>query len=289
MISSLTSHRFGRHSILTAAWLALMLNSAAVMASLPPAGLPETGLPEFARAVPDEELEELRGKFVTSDAVSFFGISMLTSWQDQAGITTTAQIALNVDFLKLDDRGKPTSQMLIGWNRAGDPADPDMDVTDTNVGYVPYIVAADVTSVGGLDSTTGVAQANVITGADNRSHNTLQVAIVPGSMIKSIIADKGLKPAQGGSSVSLADGDSIEFRLAQNQVGLVLTGANGIDSSMQAIGATMGQVLQQTVLNSNRNEVMNSLRILVASDHLSAGADTIKLSQALSSMKGNSF
>lgn len=286
MSAPITPIRFRHLVLLTTAWLTLAMEpvSAAAMTSSP--GLPSTGLEGIARTVPDSELEEMRGKFISSDAVSFFGISMLTSWQDESGITTTARLAFNVDFLNQGDDGTPSVQFLIGWTRDGDPA---MDVTDTHEGYAPIILAADIFPVGGLDTTTGAAQANIIAGSDNKAHNVLQVALVPRSALSDMSPGEGLTSANGTTAMNFSDGDSLEFRITQNQIGLVLTGGNGIDSSLQSVGKDMGQALQQTILNTGHNDVMNNLRIVFGTEMLSGATDAVKITEALSSMKGNGF
>lgn len=250
------------------------------------AAFPVMGIEGIAAPVSDSELGEMRGKFISPDAVSFFGISMLTSWEDQSGITTNARLALNVDFLAHDGNGNPVTRFLIGWTRDGDPA---MDITDTHEGYVPILVASDVHAIGGLGTTTGAAQANIIAASDNKARNVLEVALVPRSALKGL-SGEGLTSANGTTGVSFGDGDSLEFRLSPNQVGLVLTGGNGIDSSMQTVGRDMGQALQQTILNSARNDVLNNMRIVFGTQASATGAaDPVRLTEALAAMKGNGF
>ena len=59
---------------------------ACVLAAAPvAAGKPDLSALGGARPVADEELADMRGKFVTPQSVSFFGITMLTSWQDASG------------------------------------------------------------------------------------------------------------------------------------------------------------------------------------------------------------
>ena len=48
----------------------------------------------------------------------------------------------------------------------------------------------------------------------------------------------------------MGDGDQLQFLLENNQIGIVMTGGQGLDSSMQALGGDIGQMLQQTMLNT---------------------------------------
>lgn len=279
--------RFRQHAVSVAIGLMLAVKPVGTCAMDARSGWAPTGLEGMAEPVADSELREMRGKFISAGTVSFFGISMLTSWQDQSGITTNARLALSVDFLVHDSGGKPATQFLIGWSRDGDPA---MDITDMHEGYAPVFLASGVNPTGGLDTTAGAAQANIITASDNKARNVLEVALVPRSALASLSAGPGLTSADGTTDVNFSDGDSLEFRIGENQVGLVLTGGNGIDSSMQSVGRDMGQVLQQTILNSTHNDVLNSLRLVFGTQPSAGGAaEAVRVTEALAAMKGNGF
>lgn len=234
-----------------------------------------------AKAVDDADLGEMRGKFVRPEAVSFFGITMLTSWQDESGVTTLARLVFNVDFLS-PQNGNPVPQLMIAWSREGDPA---MDVAENHEGYAPYLSAEQVLPIGGLGSFNGAAQANIIAGADNRVLNGLQIAIVPSSAVPAM-SSGGLQPASGTTNLAFSDGDQLQFRVADNQVGIVMSGNNGLDSSMQLMGGDIGQALQQTILNSDQNNIANSSSIIFGIDTLS-GLDILRAQEALSAMKGH--
>ena len=235
-------------------------------------------------ALSDLELAEMRGKFVRQDEVSFFGISLITSWQDAQGVTTNARLVFNVDFLNLGSDGSPTPTMMIGWEREGDPA---MDTADTHSGYVPVQALDDASAVGGISSHQGAAQANVIAGTGNLAHNNMQIAIVPASSIPALSV-AGLQSADGTSEFGFTDGDQLQFQMAGNQIGIVMTGGEGLDSSLQSLGGDAGQMLQQTMLNTDGNSIFNSASIVLATDSF-AQADRVNLDNALSAMKGHGF
>ncbi len=235
--------------------------------------------------VSDQELAAIRGKFIKADSISFFGISMITSWQDANGITTVARLVFNVDFLANGSGGDPAPQLMIGWVREGDPA---MDVTDSHSGYTPYTVSQQVSPVGGLGETSGAAQANIVAGADNSARNGMQIALVPASSIAQFQTE-GLSPITATAFEEFSDGDQLEFRLGANELGLVLTGNHGSDSTIQSVGGEFGRLLQQTVLNSDGNAVLNNTAVIVGADMNAASFDAIRATEALSSMKGHGF
>jgi hypothetical protein len=235
--------------------------------------------------IADAELAAIRGKFIRPDSISYFGISMLTSWQDESGITTVAHLVFNVDFLNAGANGNPVPQLLIGWVREGDPA---MDVTDSHSGYTPLITMQQVVPAGGLDTTQGAAQANIIAGADNTARNAMQITLVPTSQIGQF-QQAGLTAIDATTGISFADGDHIEFRLGTNEIGLALSGNNGNDTALQDIGGDFGRLLQQTMINSDGNSVLNNSAIIIGTDMPAASFDAVRATEALSVMKGYGF
>ena len=274
------NRRYGARAALAAATIAFAAGPAQAGTKDPFAVLEGLGKP-----VADEELAEVRGKFIRPNSISFFGISLVTSWQDASGITTTARIVFNVDFLD-DKNGKPLPSLMIGWVRDGDPA---MDTTQAHQGYTPIATSPNAIIVGGLETTSGAAQANVIAGADNRALNGMTIALVPTASLPDFDSS-GLTPITETTGVSFADGDRLEFRLGANEIGLLLTGNNGTDNTLQSVGGELGRLLQQSVLNSDGNMVFNNTALVIGTDLLGGTQfDSIRAAEALSAMKGHGF
>lgn len=263
-----------------------LLGAACITMTASPAFAQDEGfqLSAFGKAMPDTELADMRGKFIRQNDVSFFGISLLTSWQDAQGVTTNARLVFNVDFLNLGSDGNPVPTLMIGWVRDGDP---DMDVTDIHSGYVPLNASDSSLMIGGIGSHQGAAQANVIAGANNSARNNMQIAIVPASAIPDQSV-AGLQVANGTSEFAFVDGDQLKFQVAGNRLGIVMTGGQGIDSSLQSLGGDAGQILQQTMLNTDGNSIFNSASIVLATD-VFAQVESVSLDNALSAMKGHGY
>jgi hypothetical protein len=267
------------------AWVAKGLAAVLLAGSAVPtaAVVPDLSALAGASRVADEELSEMHGKFVTPQSVSYFGITMLSSWQDASGITTLANLAFSVDFLP-GENGNPVPHLMIAWSRDGDPA---MDVTDIHEGYVPYIPSQDVLGVGALETFSGAAQANIIAGADNLSLNGMEVMIVPSSAVPAL-AQEGMTSATGPVDMVFADGDELHFRLADNQVGILMTGNDGRDSTSQLAGGDIGQLLQQSILNSSNNAIENRASVIFGVDAMQ-NLQMVHVQEALSAMKGHGF
>lgn len=242
---------------------------------------------ELGDAMTDTELADMRGKFVRPDNVSFFGITLLTSWQDAQGVTTNARLLFNVNFLNVGSNGNPTPALMIEWERSGDPS---MDVTDTHSGYVPYLsylTPGQISPAGGLGTHEGFAQGNFVAGADNVTRNNMQIAIVPASAIPALTMS-GMQTAGGNTQIGFGDGDQLQFILENNQIGIAMLGGQGLDSSLHSLGGDAGQMLQQTMLNTDGNSVFNSASIILATDNF-AQRDNIRVESAISVMKGNGY
>jgi hypothetical protein len=279
MRNSFPSRSLKSLSLLGAAILATAGVSPTQSSTLPVAALGE--------ALPDTELADMRGKFVRPDDVSFFGITLLTSWQDAQGVTTNARLVFNVNFLNVGSNGNPTPALMIEWERSGDPS---MDVTDTHSGYVPYLsymTPGQVSPVGGLGTHEGFAQANFVAGADNVTRNNMQISIVPASAI-SALSMNGMQTAGGSTQIGFSDGDQLQFLVGNNQIGIAMSGGQGLDSSLHSLGGGAGQMLQQTLLNTDGNSVFNSASILLAADNFGQ-REGIRVESALSVMKGNGY
>lgn len=271
--------------------IAAILGTAALWAAPVPASAEEPAqvaapaIVGLSLPVSDAELAAIRGKFIRPESISYFGIAMLTSWQDQNGITTTARLVFNVDFLDTGVDGNPVPQLMIGWVREGDPS---MDVTDNHSGYTPLLTAQQVLPVGGLGTTQGAAQANIIAGADNSARNALQIALVPTSQITQFDRS-GLTAIDASTGFSFADGDRLEFRLGANELGLALSGNGGNDTTLQNVGGDFGRLLQQTMINSDGNAVFNKSAIIIGTDMGNASFNAVRASEALTVLKGYGF
>lgn len=268
---------------------AVMVAAVAAMVCYPAAAigasLPVTGLEGSSALVTDAELGEMRGKYISPGSISFFGISLLTSWQGSDGITTVARLALRVDFL---GAGTPTSTMLISWSRDGDP---NMDLNAFSDSAAAHFIAVvgpnQVIPVGALDTARGAVQTNVIAGADNLALNGMSIAIIPSTMVDRSLP-LGMQAITETTTQNFADGDQLQFRLTPNEIGLVLTSGQGRDSSIQSVNGNLGQSLQHVLLTSDNNRIINSSAIVFGVDSLNS-LTSVRAETAMSTFRGFGF
>ncbi len=119
-------------------------------------------IPEVISDVSDQELSEMRGRFIRQGRPIYFGISMQSQWSTAGGEIINAG-------------------MNIGINLRKDIATENMVTIDVNLddtGQAPAeIISESNSNLGGLDSTQGVAQAISVAGDDNQAHNKAYMTI----------------------------------------------------------------------------------------------------------------
>lgn len=246
----------------------------ALGATLLSAAAPPTGLENVGRKLVDNELSEMRGKFVAPEGVSYFGMALQTVWQSSDGITTMATVLFNLTFAQ-GGSGDPTPKLYIGWTRSGDPA---MDVP-TPSGVSTVIPA-------GFDSVNGVVQSQLINGTDNSVRNSMTIAVIPAGEVDSQ-GSGGLTEVTSSKTENFADGDTIQFVLRPGEVALALKDTDG-DLVRQSVSSDLNQASQHVLLNSNFNSVTNAMAITLGVTELQQ-ADRIQVQNALSTMKGRGF
>jgi hypothetical protein len=257
------------------------------------AGPPETGLEGRGTKVSDEDLAQIRGKYIAPSGVSYFGLTLATSWQGADGITTMATVLFEVNFAGgSGDLNGATPRMLVGWNRDCDGcSDPAMDVPGFGAaaqsGYVAITPSSGADPVGGLGDVEGAVQSQIIGGSDNRVGNTMSIAFVPSSMIDGAQAS-GLTEIYVSKGITFADGDAIRFVLQPNEIALALSSGGNTDSVLQSVQGDPGQIAQHVILASDLNAISNTMGITIGLDQLRQ-MDSVSAEQAISAMHGNGF
>lgn len=216
------------------------------------AAIASSGLEDIGQKVSDTDLAQMRGKFILPNQVAYFGVQMVTSWQGQDGITTVANLVFTLNL----SSGQPSSQILVGWTRQGDPA---MDVASSAA------PASDNNSA--WSTTTGAVQSSVIAGNDNHALNSMRIAALPLAEVHQQVPS-GLVPATSSQSESFANGDTLHFVVGSGALGLAI--GHGPSSATQMISGDAGRATQAINLVTNNNNVLNDMSMIVG---LIPGAD----------------
>jgi hypothetical protein len=238
---------------------------------------PLTGLSSSARLVGDDELGEMRGKYIAPDAVNFFGIQMVSSWQTQDGNVLTASLEFEVNVK--DGQFEDDAKLLAKWSDACSECDASLNIPNA--------------TPAGLNSVTGAVQTTEISGDDNATANIMRLRI------GDYDADSAGFEGNGGAeitdevrTVKLANGFAVQFEKGANSLGMILKGpgpAEGADgqASQGINGGAANQIAQHIQLVGDVNAVQNSLDIVIGLDQLQN--TQVAVENALSAMKGWGF
>lgn len=260
------------------AWAAYALTPAAAKAGTVLSGL------EGMQTVADDQLADMRGKFITPQGVAFFGLDMSTSWQDAQGVTTAARLVFTIDFAGSGGNVRnATPQIFVTWSRR--EGDKTLDIASPAQSRQGASIAGVAAPVGALDTVRGAVQSQLISGADNSVRNAMSIAVTSDPQDRPDTA--GLTPVTGGSSQQFGDGDTLQFLVSNSEVGLLLT--NGpFDSTRQGVNTVLNQLAQQVTVNSSFNEIANRMEMTIGIDP-AAQANQMNASGAMSAMHGIGF
>ena len=124
-----------------------------------PATTPATGLTELT----DEEMGDMRGRYtVSNNTVAWFGVTMVSTWQNQAGQQLTSSMKVTMDARTPD---KPVVRFQ-----------PHVSITTVDVAP-PSPDGQREIDIAGLANVTGVTQSIQVAGDDNAAHNVAKVTV----------------------------------------------------------------------------------------------------------------
>ena len=124
-----------------------------------PATTPATGLTELT----DEEMGDMRGRYtVSNNTVAWFGVTMVSTWQNQAGQQLTSSMKVTMDARTPD---KP----VVSFQ-------PHVSITTVDVAPPSPDGQREIDNAG-LANVTGITQSIQVAGDDNAAHNVAKVTV----------------------------------------------------------------------------------------------------------------
>ena len=182
---------------------------------------PVTGLGPEARLVTDDELGEMRGKFIEPESVRFFGIQLSSAWQTADGSVLTATLEFESSF----NHGQPdpnTVSAAAEWNHAcTGSCDPNVEIPNATQDVTVVFGAIGAT---GLTTVNGAVQSTQVSGHDNSVGNVMHVRIGDYNAASVGPPDADAVALTASKSVRFDDNFVVKFELTQNTVGLELRG-----------------------------------------------------------------
>lgn len=208
----------------------------------------------------DQELAQLRGKYVMPGRVISFGIVMSSTWKNAVGDNIGAKVSMQVQESTIKPQFYVTT---IDEKASGNPAPPAAG-TGT------------VTGGAGLNQTQGVTQSVRAAGDYNTASNNVSIDVKEANQAP-VVAQEGtplnnapISASNGAGTVSVTPGNG-GIQLAIN--------ANGQGASMQQLAA--GGLLQAAQMVGGNNAVNNlaQLSVVLKNNLPSSGALDCNLDQ----------
>jgi hypothetical protein len=172
---------------------------------------PGDGLEEIS----DEELGTMRGRYTIGDnAVAWFGVKMISTWQDDAGKVLEGTLALSMDFTQ-------GTQPRVSFEPTVSITQVDAPLPTTTIGNVHRSVDGS-----GLANVGGLVQSVQVAGDGNVASNVTRLNVQDGDQAPAsatTAADHGVASAYGDGASALAsfDGRNADVRLTIDGQGAV--------------------------------------------------------------------
>ena len=231
-------HRLLKNTLLATS-LCLALPMLAARAQVPGKGLHE---------IPDPELGLMRGRFtVGNNAVAWFGVTMISTWQTATGQQLQGALTLGMDF---SQGGKPK----ISFS-------PSVNVTAANAPLPRTDGVQRSIDGSGVQNVAGLSQSVQVAGDGNQAFNVADLRIRSGA------APGGADGATGGV-VNASEGGASAVASFDGNAANVMLQVDGHGSVQQWIrSGSVGQLVQ---LTSDGQTVSNRLQIDLIQNGLGA-------------------
>ena len=188
--------------------------------------------------IPDPELNLMRGRYtVGGNAVAWFGVTMISTWQTTTGQSLQGSMRLGMDFSKGGNVPKVTFT-------------PSVSITDANA-PLPATSGRSIDG-SGLDNVAGVSQSVQVAGDGNRASNVMHLSVRNDGVVPTGSGSvAGNATAQSGDASAVASFDGNAARLQ-----LTIQGQGAVQQWLRS--GSVGQGIQ---LTSDGQVVSNRLQI----------------------------
>ncbi|QXI40644.1 hypothetical protein [Pseudomonas xantholysinigenes] len=226
-----------------------------------------TSLPAYAQVfkpieVKDQELAQLRGKYVMPGRIISFGVVMSSTWQNAAGdrIGATANLQVQQNIYK------PQFYVSFNGGNSGNAA------PNTGTGVVSG-------GAGLANNTQGVTQSVRSAGDYNSAYNNVQLNVSESGVAPANAAAVGQALATGATLSSSSNAGTVSVSNSGNGLQMAINANQNQGQALQRLAD--GGLLQSTTLLGGSNAVNNLTQLnVVLRDNLpSAGALNCNLDQ----------
>lgn len=228
------------------------------------AAFPDMAVFHGAEVVPDENLAEMRGRFVTAAGVQFFGLQLYSVWQTGDGQVMSSAVSLGVNFA---GAGQSNASARAHFFRETPDTLPDP-------GELQILPEADQTQfsapttagAGGLETVSGVVQSVQLGGNSNDANNRIQIDVLPtGAGVSSLVPNGPLGDPIEISETYVAtanDGIVQSVIVDDNGIGVAVNVPTQGTVLQRITGADFNQIAQHVRLTGNLNSISNQMQIV---------------------------
>jgi hypothetical protein len=205
--------------------------------------------------IKDQELAELRGRYVMPGRIISFGVVMSSTWRNASGdlIGATTSMRLQAETVK--------PEFYVST------------IKHSGKGGSPNSGTGRVTGGAGLSTSQGITQVTRAAGDDNRSNNKIAINVKEASTAPAPVQSRGQALIAGQTITGSNAAGSVSVSATGGGVQLAITANNNQGSSLQQVA--QGGLLQDTRLLGSSNVVNNMTRLNVVLDNKSPSAGAL--------------
>ncbi|MVW84491.1 hypothetical protein EI969_00750 [Pseudomonas sp. PB101] len=209
--------------------------------------------------IKDQELAELRGRYVMPGRIISFGVVMSSTWRNASGDLIGASTSMRLQAATV----KPEFYVST-IKHSGKGSSPNSG-TGSGTG--------NVTGGAGLSTSQGITQVTRAAGDDNSSNNKVTINVKEASTATAPVRSRGEALAAGQTITGSNAAGSVAVSETGGGVQVAITASNNQGSSLQQVA--QGGLLQNTRLLGNSNVVNNVTRLNVVLDNKSPSAGAL--------------
>lgn len=231
------------------------------------AEMPDLDVLRHARIVPDHELAEMHGRFVSAGSVTFFGLQLYTAWQTGDGQIMSTAMSLGVNFSGGGGGAPSDARVLAHFFREAEaepgapPPEPLLPLPQSE----SFILAPDSAGAGGLEKVDGIVQSNQLAGNRNGSRNQIRIDVIPNPGAVGPLTPIGPlgEPIEiSETTVAVSENGTVQSAILEQDTLGVAIEVPGHGAVLQRVrGSQMGQIAQHVRLTSSFNEIANLMQI----------------------------
>jgi len=266
-----------RYSIVTAA--ATLAGGMLLMSSAN--AMMEEELSVFGDAVElsDNEMGDMRGRFLNGNQLSYFGVEMYTRWTNSSGETLNTGLVLGTE-VSSSAQLRPTVTVF----QASEHTAQGSANTQSSAG------TSSITS-SGLDNGIGITQAIQVAGDLNQVSNELSIDVGPEGSVNHLDIAGTPIAVNGPGTTTLDDGagNMTTFSLNRDGFGYTVINQSQDQITQMVSNATADSargIAQSVQITTNLNQVVNVTNIVVEHRQLGASIRRPVLNAAFLSLRG---